>query len=185
MHLICKRHVTCFRKNGKWWKAKVVLPSTKTCNYPQVMWVEADAGGVAELCPVACLAWLLQAGDGGYSSPLVTVAAMGSGASLVWIRASFVKELRSRLSLLGVDASKYSGISFRKGCLTELTLGGASPLAVAKQGTHRSLNSQQAYVQVDEVFLRKNTCTLSKALRGEVYDGGAWCCKAEDVQAWQ
>ena len=107
MHLIYKRHVTCFMKNGKWWKAKVVLPSTKTCSYPQVMWVEADAEGVAELCPVACLAWLLQAGDGGYSSPLVTMAAMGGGASLVWTRASFVRELRSRLSLLGVDANKY------------------------------------------------------------------------------
>ena len=78
-HLILKRHVTCYVKNGVLWKAKVVLPSTKTCRYAQEVWVEADVLGGAELCPVACLAWLLQSSTGGPHSPLVVRAAMGDG----------------------------------------------------------------------------------------------------------
>ena len=73
-HLICKRHVTCYKRNGVWWGARVVLPSTKTQRYAQDVWVEAVLGE-AELCPVACLAWLVQAGDGGPNSPLVERAA--------------------------------------------------------------------------------------------------------------
>jgi hypothetical protein len=186
VHMIYTRHVTCFSRNGRWWKAKVVLPSTKTCRYPQEVWVEADAAGGSSCCPVTCLAWLLQSGVGGPNSPLVTKAAMGDGAAMVWTRSSFVQELKERLQAIGVDANRYSGISFRKGCLTELTLGGASPLAVAKQGTHKDINSQQSYLEVDEVFMRRNACTLTKALKGGGQDGGAWHCKAEEeVTAWQ
>ena len=83
--------------------------------------MEADEAGGGSCCPVTCLAWLLQSGVGGPNSPLVTKAAMGDGAAMVWTRSSFVQELKERLQAIGVDATRYSGISFRKGCLTELT----------------------------------------------------------------
>ena len=58
-------------------------------------------------------------------------------------------------------------------------------LAVAKQATHTSMASQKHYIQVDEVFMRRNGGTLVKALNGEVHDGGAWHVKAEhELSAW-
>ena len=54
---------------------------------------------------------------------------------------------------IGEKTDAYSGISLRKGCLTDLAMAGRSPLAVAKQATHKSLTSQLTYVRADEEML--------------------------------
>ena len=84
-----------------------------------------------------------------------------------WNRAAFNKQLKERLRLVGVDADAYSGISLRKGCLTDLAMAGRSPLAVARQATHKSLNSQLSYVRADEEMLAENADELGRLLDAE------------------
>ena len=69
-----------------------------------------------------------------------------------------------KLNKVGINPSSYSGVSLRKGCLTDLAIMGASPLAVSKQATHRSIQSQVSHVSADEAFMHSNATKLQDAL---------------------
>ena len=81
-------------------------------------------------------------------------------------RAAFNKELNERLMGIGINPISYSGVSLRnlKGCLTDLAIMGASPLAVSKHATHKSIQSQMHYVAADEAFMYGNSQKLQATL---------------------
>jgi hypothetical protein len=100
----------------------------------------------------------------GRCDPLIPHGPLGDASKKVWNRAAFNKELNVRLNKVGINPSSYSGVSLRKGCLTDLAIMGASPLAVSKQATHRSIQSQVSYVSADEAFMHSNATKLQDAL---------------------
>ena len=106
-------------------------------------------------------------------TPLVVYGPCGGHAAHTWNRTAFNRQLKSELMLLGVQPDRYSGISLRKGCLTDLTLAGCSPLAVARHADHSSLNSQMAYVKCDEELLASNGDKLAELLTGKALHGPA------------
>lgn len=91
----------------------------------------------------------------------------GRQAVLTWNRTAFNRQLKGELVLLGERPDRYSGISLRKGCLTDLTMSGCSPLAVARHATHSSLDSQVVYVKCDEELLASNGDKLARILIGK------------------
>ena len=161
-HLLTKDSVKLVMVSGKLAKACVTLPSTKTCSHPIEVWVFASK--VRAMCPVAWLKWMMHSTSGEGCDPLIPHGPLGDASKKVWNRAAFNKELNVRLNKVGINPSSYSGVSLRKGCLTDLAIMGASPLAVSKQATHRSIQSQVSYVSADEAFMHSNATKLQDAL---------------------
>ena len=165
VHLLRRRHVELVWCGERVVKVKVTLPSTKTSRVPIVRWVHRVEGAHARLSAVDWLAWLVRCSQaGGGDVPLVPLAYGGGKASNPWYRAAFNKQLKERLVVMGEKPNDYSGISLRKGCLTDLAMAGRSPLAVAKQATHKSLNSQLTHVRADEEMLAENADELGRLL---------------------
>ena len=166
-HLVRRGMVRCVRSGGRVVRAVVTLPSTKTSRLPVDVTLCARADGDVRCCPVWCLLWLMRCnphcGDG---DPVVVDGPHLTHKSVPWLRGSFNSCLREGVRRLGLDPGLYSGISLRKGCLTDLAVSGASPLAVSKQGTHKSLQSQLHYVQADEEFMMMNASRLHEAMMG-------------------
>jgi hypothetical protein len=160
---------------GEVLQACITLPSTKTSPTPIKVWVWR--GDDPKVCPVRCLVWLLtplapHSQHFGSTSrlelrpkdPLVPHSPHFGSTSRVWNRAAFNKELSDRLVRIGINPLQFSGVSLRKGCLTDLAIMGASPLAVSKHATHKSIQSQMHYVAADEAFMYGNSEKLQTAL---------------------
>ena len=143
-------------------QACITLPSTKTSPTPIKVWVWR--GDDPMVCPVRCLVWLLTNANAKPRDPLVPHSPHFGSISRVWNRAAFNKELSDRLVRIGINPLQFSGVSLRKGCLTDLAIMGASPLAVSKHATHKSIQSQMQYVAADEAFMYGNSEKLQTAL---------------------
>ena len=167
VHLIRCKHVVVWKVRGMVMKVKVTLPSTKTSRWPIDIWVHrCEEVDTKWLQAVEWLAWFRDAGIVyGEETPLVRLVAVGAKAHKPWYRSGFNKELERMLRGVGVDASRYSGISLRKGCLSDLAVAGRSPLALATHATHKSMNSQMSYVKADEALMMQNGKVLSLCLR--------------------
>ena len=139
---------------GEVLQACITLPSTKTSPTPIKVWVWR--GDDPKVCPVRCLVWLL--------TPLAPHSEHFGSTSRAWNRAAFNKELSDRLVRIGINPLQFSGVSLRKGCLTDLAIMGASPLAVSKHATHKSIQSQMHYVAADEAFMYGNSQKLQATL---------------------
>ena len=172
VHLLRRRHVQLVWHGKLLVKARVTLPSTKTSRCAIVRWVHRVEGAPRRLSALDWIAWLMQCNKAqGENVPLVTLSFGGSGGGSPWYRAAFNKELKAMLQRMGEKPGDYSGISLRKGCLTDLAVAGRSPLAVAKQATHKSLTSQMSYVEADEELLAGNANELGRLLHAE---GAQW-----------
>ena len=165
-HLLRSKHVTFQSRQGQLLAARVVLPSTKTSTRPIERWLFAQKD--KSVCAVQWLWWLMTSVQNRCAeTPLVVYGPCGGHAAHTWNRTAFNRQLKSELMLLGEKPDRYSGISLRKGCLTDLTLAGCSPLAVARHADHNSLNSQLAYVKCDEELLASNGHKLAELLTGK------------------
>ena len=143
-------------------QACITLPSTKTSPTPIKVWVwRSDS---PKMCPVTWLVWILNGVQATPSDPLIPHSPNMGHTSKVWPRAAFNKELNERLMRIGINPISYSGVSLRKGCLTDLAIMGASPLAVSKHATHKSIQSQMHYVAADEAFMYGNSQKLQATL---------------------
>jgi hypothetical protein len=143
-------------------QACITLPSTKTSPTPIKVWVwRSDS---PKMCPVRWLVWILNGVQATPSDPLIPHSPNMGHTSKVWPRAAFNKELNERLMGIGINPISYSGVSLRKGCLTDLAIMGASPLAVSKHATHKSIQSQMHYVAADEAFMYGNSQKLQATL---------------------
>ena len=172
VHLLRRKHVVLQRVNGLVVRAQVTLPSTKTSRLPIVRWVHRVKGAHERLCALDWLVWLMGCSTStGGEVPLVPLAASGVNAAKPWYRNGFSKQLKEVLVRVGENPAQYSGVSLRKGCLTDLTMAGCSPLAVARQATHKSMNSQMAYVRADEELLAQNGKQLAHMLAGHSTGG--------------
>ena len=61
----------------------------------------------------------------------------------------------------GLQSARFSGVSFRKGCLQELARGGVSRQDIAVQATHASTSSQRHYITLDEGVQQVNAAHLA------------------------
>ena len=61
----------------------------------------------------------------------------------------------------GLDAARYSGVSFRKGTLQELARAGVSRPNIALHATHSNEQSQQHYITLDEGVQQVNAVHLA------------------------
>ena len=140
-------------------RACITLPYTKTVRQPVFRWIWARSEAT-QFCPVKAVSVLLQTGQhlntGGI--PLVlhplTLKPLSS--------AVFIAEMRRWLQQVpGLQAARFSGISFRKGCLQELARGGVSRQDIAVQATHASLASQRHYITLDKGVQQLNAAHLA------------------------
>ena len=84
----------------------------------------------------------------------------GTGKPLT--SAAFVAEIRRWMQQVpGLEAARYSGVSFRKGTLQELARAGVSRPHIALRATHSSEHSQQHYITLDEGVQQVNSIHLA------------------------
>ena len=86
------------------------------------------------------------------------------------------------LQVPGLDVQRFSGVSFRKGCLQELHRAGQSRIQIATQAAHRSIQSQRWYISLDSRVQQQNAHVLAAALHGLV---GTQCLVTSGEPAWE
>ena len=114
-------------------------------------------GNETASCPVRCLrAWLRWRGE--ESGPVFTRLdhpKMRPHESLSGN--TILKIVKYAIASIGVDAEQYGPHSLRAGLITEAGQRGVSPLVIASQSGHRSLDSLQRYFRPTDAF-RSNAC---------------------------
>ena len=139
-------------------RALVTLPYTKTVRQPVHRFV--FAAGEEQFCPLQALFSLTLAHGDQQQGGVPLVLHPGTGKPLT--SAVFVAEVRRWMQLVpGLDGSRYSGVSFRKGTLQELARAGVSRPDIALQATHSNMQSQQHYITLDEGVQQVNAVHLA------------------------
>lgn len=139
-------------------RAIVTLPYTKTVREPVHRFVFAAA--TEQFCPLQALnsLTLAHAAQQGGDMPLVMNPCTGKPLT----SAVFVAELRRWMhAIQGMEGSRYSGVSFRKGTLQELARAGVSRPNIALHATHSSMQSQKHYITLDEGVQQANAMHLA------------------------
>ena len=139
-------------------KAVVTLPYTKTIRQPVHRFV--FAAEAEQFCPMQALFSLTLAHGAHQGGGMPLVLRPDTGKPLT--SAAFVAEMRRWMQLVpGLDGSRYSGVSFRKGTLQELARAGVSRPDIALHATHSSQQSQKHYITLDEGVQQVNAVHLA------------------------
>eukprot|EP01043_Picozoa_sp_COSAG02_P053975 COSAG02_NODE_6042_length_3848_cov_3.936783_1_plen_374_part_10 len=95
------------------------------------------------VCPVMLLRLLFLRTFSGNQDGFLFTAANGQDPLS---RSTFTNNLRQRLTAIGVDASEYSGISFRRGALSTLAAEGLPSYSLADFADHASIQTSRSYI---------------------------------------
>ena len=147
-HVIKRKHVK-IQQNI----AVVTVPSTKTSGTPATHTVPCMALG-KNRDPLWALTYLLSlkgTQEGNLAGDLS--------------RSEFEHLVRTWLEHSNIPAHKLSAVSFRKGSQQELKNAGVSRDAIRRQAVHRSMQSQNAYVDDDDATRMANLHVLAHAFR--------------------
>ena len=149
---------------GQCSEAVLTLPYTKTQNEELERVVpSAGASVAAHMCPLRCLQLAVQ--DAPHLPAQSTVIFLHPETQTPLTRPVFMREVHSwMLQVPGLDVQRFSGVSFRKGCLQELHRAGQSRIQVATQAAHRSIQSQRWYISMDSRVQQQNAHVLAAAL---------------------
>ena len=140
-------------------RGSVWIPLTKTIRHPicRCIWAAPNV----MFCPVEAVS-ALTSQHGELNKGEVPLA-LNPKTRKPLCRAAFMGEVRRWMSKVdGLDASRYSGVSFRKGCLQELARAGVSSPDIAAQATHSDEQSQRHYISLDEKVQQLNAGHLTK-----------------------
>jgi integrase len=118
--------------------------------------VAVPTGADAVSCPVECLrAWLSRRGRC-QEGPVFT--RLDNPRPLRGLTGNAILHIvKQAVARIGLDARQYGAHSLRAGLITACGERGVSPLVIAAQSGHRSLDSLQRYFRPVDAF-RSNAC---------------------------
>lgn len=122
---------------------RITLPASKTDPFRKGITI-LIAKVAAETCAVTALQHLFRVNPQPSTAPLFS---NGAGAPLT--RKDFIATLKSRLASIGLDASGYSGHSFRRGAATSAAIAGYSDYEIQLLGRWRS-DAYRLYLDVPQ-----------------------------------
>lgn len=135
------------------------IPASKTDPFRKGASILISAAPGKTTCPVAALKHLFISHPLPSNSPLFSGCTPGTPLS----RTDFVSTLKARLDHLGIDSSKFSGHSFRRGAATAAAAVGFADHEIQLLGRWRS-DAYKLYIDVPEIRI----LGLSARLHGSV-----------------